>query len=87
MPDQNNIKHQYYSYLKDGKPYLDVDNFGIKDFSESAADLIKILETPGTVSFHIINTDNKDNTYSFSVKTDGFADLNKQIAPQEETAE
>ena len=85
--DQNNTKHQYYAYLSDGKPYLDIDNYRFGDFSESAADLLKILETPGKVSFYIVNSDDKDNTYSFSIKTDGFADLYKQILPQEKTTE
>lgn len=86
--DQNNTKHQYIAYLYDGKPYLIVMNFTIGDYIESVESMLKILETPGTVSFYIVNSDDEDNTYSFSIKTDGFADLYKQILPQqEETAE
>ena len=77
--DQNNEKHRYYSYLRDGKPYLAVDNYGIDGFSESSADLTNILKAPGTVKFHIVSSNDKDNTYSFSVKTDGFAGLYEQI--------
>lgn len=85
--DQNNNKHQYDAFLYDGKPYLMVMNYSIDGYCESAEQLLKILEAPGTVSFYIENKDDKDNTYSFSVKTDGFADLYKQILPQEETTE
>lgn len=77
--DQNGEKHKFYSYLRDGKPYLAVDNYGIDGFSESSSDLINILKSPGTVKFHIVNSNDKDNTYSFSVKTEEFADLYEQI--------
>lgn len=78
--DQNNQKHKYLSYLRDGKPYLAVGEYDIEGFYESSADLTNILKTPGTVKFHIVNSDDKDNTYSFSVKTDGFAELYEQIS-------
>lgn len=84
--DQSNTKHQYLAYLRDGKPYLDFNNYELLGYKE-AAHLLKILETPGTVSFYIVNSDDKDNTYSFSVKTDGFAELYRQILPSTETTE
>ena len=84
--DPNNNKHQYEAALFDGKPYLWILPYEYLDI-EPATNLLKLLEEPGTVSFYIVNKNDKDNTYSFSVKTDGFADLYKQILPQEETTE
>ena len=85
--DQNNIKHQYLSYLYDGKSYLDVDDYGMFSF-ESAVDLIALLyQTQGTVKFYIENSDDKDNNYSFSINTEGFADLYNEILPLESDSE
>ena len=78
--DQNNVKHQLYAYLYDGKPYLQVSNFSIGDYSETALDLLEMFKEDGVVQFYIQNLDDKDNTYSFSIKTDGFADMFARIS-------
>ena len=79
--DQNNVKHKYTAYLEDGKPYLDIFDYRIVE-NESAEDLIEIMKIPGKISFHIVDSDNKDNTYSFTIDTTGFATLYEQISSQ-----
>lgn len=77
--DQNGEKHRFHSYLQDGEPYLSVANYSVNGYLESSADLIDIFKSSGTVKFHIVNSDDKDNTYSFSIKTDGFAALYDKV--------
>ena len=84
--DQNNEKHKFYAFIREGKAYLDFDNYRLLDY-KSAEDLVEILKTPGTVSFYVVQTSDEDNSYSFSVKTDGFAQLYEQILPKEEVVE
>ena len=84
--DQNKEKHNFYASIYDGKPYLDFEHFKYSNI-EAAEDLLEILKTSGTVSFYIVETDDEDNSYSFSVKTDGFAELYNQIFTKEEVTE
>lgn len=85
--DQSGEKHRFHSYLQDGKPYLAVANYSISGVSESSSDLINIFKSSGTVKLHIVNSDDKDNTYSFSIKTDGFADLYEKISSPSQVTE
>ena len=77
--DQNGEKHKFTSFLQDGYPYLAVLNYSGDGLWESSADMINIFKSGGSVKFHIVNSDDKDNTYSFSIEADGFAKLYETI--------
>ena len=86
--DTEGTKHKYYAYLMDGKPYLKVDTYTLfPDEYTPYAEFIDIQKSAGTVKFHIVSYEHKDNTYSFSIENEGFAQLYEEIAPSGENVD